>query len=207
MDEAKRLAGVILHLAQQLNFDGKSWKWFAEKLNEKGLATLSGKPFTAKNLQRFCKRHEIDFKKPRREFESHFETMRPDLDEPEEEARPKERIRVTASGIEPVPVDPAELTGVPQLPSWLFKDLDNLKALLDWWKSRPEATVSTPEPRPVFTGESKNTGIRINKTILERATAQAREQRWQTGGSLSQLVELLLWRYIGSPEDVLDQSE
>ena len=201
MDETELLKGTILHLAQQLNFDGKSWKWFAEKLNEKGFTTLSKKPFTPKNLQRFCKRHELDFKKPRRESEWHLETMRPDIEEPEQ-GKQKQRIRVSRNDIEP-----AEMPAVPQLPPWLFKDLDNLKALLDWWKSRPEATVSTPEPRPVFTGESKNTGIRINKKILERATVQAKEQRWQTGGSLSQLVELLLWRYIGSPEDVLDQSE
>jgi len=199
-----RLKGLILFWAMKLNFDGKSWKWFCGKLTEHEVMTLTGKPFTPKNLQRFCTRHKIDFNQPRRDAELHFETMRPDIDELEE-PRPKHRIRVSASEIEPV--DLYDLPRVPQLPRWLLDDLDNLKALLDWWKARPEATFTAPQPKPTFTGESKNTGIRINKTILDRATAQAREQRWQTGGSLSQLVELLLWRYIGSPEDVLEQSE
>lgn len=205
MDDTQELKGKILRLGNQVNFDGKSWKWFSERLNEEGLTTLSGKPFTPRNLQRFCSRNEIDFRQPRKELD-----WDKDAHGSGQEKTAATTISHGRSRKPPTEVDKPDESAsysLPQLPRWLVDDLDNLKALLDWWKSLPESTPATPEARPTFTGEYKNTGIRINKTILQRALAQSKQQRYQTGGNLSQLVEFLLWRYIGSPEDVLDRSQ
>ena len=53
--------------------------------------------------------------------------------------------------------------------------------------------------RPLFVGKTKNTGIRVNETILERAVEKSKRERAKTGGNLSQLMEWLLWIYIGQP--------
>jgi hypothetical protein len=59
------------------------------------------------------------------------------------------------------------------------------------------------EVRPVFKGERKNTGVLVNREILDRAAAKAKTEKARTGGSLSSLVELLLWFYVGSPDELL----
>jgi hypothetical protein len=64
-----------------------------------------------------------------------------------------------------------------------------------------------PPSRPVFKGGPKsrrNTGFNIHKEILNRAPKKVEKDRVRSGGSMSRLVELLLWEYIGRPEDLLE---
>jgi len=90
------------------------------------------------------------------------------------------------------------------LPQWLLEETDTLKEMIDWWKSREAASMDAAGRRPLFEGETKNTGVRINKVILERAVEKSKRERAKTGGNLSQLMEWLLWIYIGSPDDVVE---
>jgi hypothetical protein len=90
------------------------------------------------------------------------------------------------------------------LPQWLLEETDTLKEMIDWWKSREAASMDAAGRRPLFLGETKNTGVRINKVILERAIEKSKRERAKTGGNLSQLMEWLLWIYIGSPDDVVE---
>ena len=60
------------------------------------------------------------------------------------------------------------------------------------------------ERRPVFKGQTRNTGIKINEELLNRAVQKAKKQRLRTGGSLSGLVELLLWKYLDEPDDLIE---
>ena len=53
------------------------------------------------------------------------------------------------------------------------------------------------------TGKKRNTGIYVDAEVLKRAREKAEHEKIRTGGSLSQLMELLLWQYIGSPEDLV----
>lgn len=61
--------------------------------------------------------------------------------------------------------------------------------------------------RPRFRKPRTNSGILLNEAIRKRALEKAKADPDATGGSLSGLVELLLWRYIGSPSDVVEGSD
>lgn len=61
--------------------------------------------------------------------------------------------------------------------------------------------------RPRFKKPRTNSGILLNDEIRKRATEKAKSDPDATGGSLSALVEVLLWRYIGSPSDVVEGSD
>jgi len=90
-------------------------------------------------------------------------------------------------------------------PEWLDKAaVDDLRDIVEWWRARKGEPSAFPQQRPVFRGERKNTGIHCNQTILKRAMEKVKTDKVRTGGSLSLLVEWLLWRYIGEPEDVLE---
>lgn len=91
-----------------------------------------------------------------------------------------------------------------RVPKWLLDEADTLKAMIEWYKSREATAMEAEIRRPVFVGDRTNSGIRVNSVILERAVRKARQERFKTGGSLSQLVEWLLWLYIGSPADVVE---
>lgn len=60
--------------------------------------------------------------------------------------------------------------------------------------------------RPRFKKPRSNSGILVNDEIKRRALEMAKADPDATGGSLSGLVELLLWKYIGSPADVVEHS-
>lgn len=90
------------------------------------------------------------------------------------------------------------------LPQWLLEETDTLQEMIEWWKSREATSMDAAGRRPLFMGETKNTGVRINKVILERAIEKSKRERAKTGGNLSQLMEWLLWIYIGSPDDVVE---
>lgn len=91
------------------------------------------------------------------------------------------------------------------LPQWLVDDADTLQEIIQWWKNRESVAMEGLDRRPVFTGKTRNTGIRVSAEILDRAITKAKEERLKTGGNLSQLVEWLLWIYLGRPDDVVDR--
>ena len=91
------------------------------------------------------------------------------------------------------------------LPQWFVEETDTLREMIAWWKSRESAAMEASLRRPVFIGKTRNTGIRVNELILERAINRARGEKLKTGGNISQLVEWLLWVYIGSPDDVVER--
>jgi hypothetical protein len=61
--------------------------------------------------------------------------------------------------------------------------------------------------RPRFKKPRSNSGILLNDEIRIRALEKAKADPDTTGGSLSALVELMLWRYLGSPSDVVEGSD
>ncbi|MBI5570297.1 MAG: hypothetical protein HY914_10170 [Desulfomonile tiedjei] len=65
------------------------------------------------------------------------------------------------------------------------------------------------EPRPELRGPAgkgrRNTGILIDEQIKDLAMAKAKRERHITGGSLSLLVEWLLWKYLGEPQEFIKQ--
>lgn len=90
------------------------------------------------------------------------------------------------------------------LPQWLLEEADTLKEMIEWWKSREAAAMDASLRRPVFIGKTRNTGIRVSEVILDQAVAKAKQEKLKTGGNLSQLVEWLMWIYLGSPGDLVE---
>jgi len=84
-------------------------------------------------------------------------------------------------------------------------EVDTLREVISWWQSR-RMRLDHIERRPVFKGQTRNTGIQINRELLNRATQKAKKERLRTGGSLSGLVELLLWKYLDEPDDLIESS-
>jgi len=93
------------------------------------------------------------------------------------------------------------------LPEWMDADaMADLKDLLEWWREKKHAPMGKVQGRLVFSGEAKNTGVNVNLEIVKRARYKIKTDKARTGGSLSKLVELLLWQYIGSPEDLVEKA-
>lgn len=103
-----------------------------------------------------------------------------------------------------------------ELPTWLNPETwEVLRQMVENFQQRGGEPVL--QARPIFKivhggKENKdkpnwrrNSGIHVMNEILDRAAAKAARERALTGGSLSLLIEILLWRYIGSPEDLLEQ--
>lgn len=85
-------------------------------------------------------------------------------------------------------------------------DLDTLKRMVEEYKAHRLDFTSLPR-RPRFKGPRINTGITIRAEIRNRALARAKADPDGTGGgNLSGLIELLLWVFLGQPEDVIDKA-
>lgn len=93
---------------------------------------------------------------------------------------------------------------VAPMPQWLLEEADTLKDMVEWWKSRESAMMEASVRRPEFVGKTRNTGIRVSADILDRAVDKAKKEKYKTGGNLSQLVEWLMWVYLGSPAELVE---
>ncbi len=195
-DLTDRTVEAIKLVASEVGFDGKQWKKLADELNDRGVKTITGKPFGVDGLRSFCNRKKIDFATPRKGADPTELLQLPQDTTPQTES----------PEIEDRGVLPQRDTSLPQ---WLQDDLDNLRTLLEWWKSQPAGITlqDVMERRPVFRGKTRNSGIRVNEEILERAVTKAKQDKTRTGGNLSQLVEWLMWKYIGEPVDLVQGSE
>jgi hypothetical protein len=154
----------ILQVAQEVGFDGKDWSGLAEELNQRGVRTISGRPFTPNNLQHYCQRQNLPFQI--------------DLD-----------VLKGKAQRDLSPLSPEEVGTV--------------RDMIQWWESR-RMRLDEIERRPVFKGATRNTGININEELLNRAVQKAKKERLRTGGSLSGLVEFLLWKYLDEPQDIIE---
>jgi len=96
---------------------------------------------------------------------------------------------------------------VPQpSPTWMDASaLADLRIMLEEWRTRKDVYMREIQARPIFKGLRRNSGFHVNDAILKRAMEKVKTDKVYSGGSLSLLVERLLWQYIGSPEDLLEQ--
>ena len=70
--------------------------------------------------------------------------------------------------------------------------------------------MDSPDRRPMFKSGpkgSKNTGVSVSDLILESAREKLKTEPHKVGKSVSQLVEYLLWQYVGSPPDLVVGTE
>lgn len=171
---------LITKINELVNVHGREWKTIARELNDLGISTLKGKPWTDQSVRAFFTRTAS-----------------------KEPTASEEPLATDESPIQPRPSQE-----IPQaLPEWLDSDAFRaLRAVLDWWQERQDETMILSPSRPVFKGKRRNSGFHINEEILRRATAKLKKDKVRTGGSMSLLMELLLWEYIGRPPDLLEDA-
>ena len=192
----------ISRVAEETGTEGR-YKALTEELNKRGITSPRGSKWQAQGLYNFCSRQGLFKDAPASKIGKGG--PRPDAlatqdTTPEKQAEPEEHVS----------------TPKPKLlqPESLQLDIDTiatLKEIVAWWKTEGarmvtrnvtgESEPSEPTYRATFPGgkEAKtNTGIRINKRLLNDALAKARtpEEMIKTGGSLSPLIERLLWQYL-----------
>ena len=84
-------------------------------------------------------------------------------------------------------------------------DFEVLRKMVQDYKSH-RIDFSNLRRRPKFRGPRVNSGIAINAEIKRRAVERAKADPDGTGGgNLSGLIELLLWTFLGCPDDVVDR--
>ncbi len=84
------------------------------------------------------------------------------------------------------------------------EELRLLKRMIQEYKATAMDFSMLPR-RPLFKRPRVNSGISCNAEIRRRALEKAQADPDGTGGSLSGLIEVLLWVYIGRPADVVER--
>jgi hypothetical protein len=83
-----------------------------------------------------------------------------------------------------------------------FEELQLLKRMIREYKAQRLDFSELPR-RPRFKGPRVNSGITCNAEIRRQALERVKADPVGTGGSLSGLIEFLLWKYLGCPEHVV----
>lgn len=85
------------------------------------------------------------------------------------------------------------------------KQAEEIQEMLQWWRDKKDNQIHLGEVRPILDGSEgqKFTRVKVDVRILKMATEKVKKERAQTGGSVSKLVELLLWKYLGEPEEFI----
>ncbi len=101
------------------------------------------------------------------------------------------------------------------LPNWV--DLDAMKALqeiyrsgalheiLGWWEAGKNSKEGVGVSRPWCSYKRRFVWVHLNEDILHRALKKVRQQETVGYEALSQLIEQLLWEFVGRPKDVLEK--
>ena len=146
---------------------GHDWTKISRLLNERKLGTLTGGKWNNDNARSFYRRHVSE-----------------------------NAAKGPAKKDEPPKVP--SVTSPLGLPEWMNSEaMEDLRDLLEWWRQKKSSPLREIQARPVFKGTRRNSGFHINAEILKRAMKKVKTDKVRTGGSLSMLVELLLWQYIG----------
>lgn len=94
-----------------------------------------------------------------------------------------------------------ENTPVTQIPTDMLAEL---REMLDWWREQRGSAMQRTgvgEERPAFKrGRTVTKTVRLSDAMAREAERYAMKHRFQTGGTFSGLVELLVWRALGQPE-------
>lgn len=82
----------------------------------------------------------------------------------------------------------------------------DLFRMIQEWKVKTVQSTTFPERRPIFRSDFDHqiTGVRIKSFIWEAAKQKMLTEKVKTGGSMSALIELLLWEYAGRLAEALE---
>jgi hypothetical protein len=84
-----------------------------------------------------------------------------------------------------------------------------LSEMIKWFRSEsgPCPQPAAESPRPSFAGPTKSVTLEISAPVMAGALRKMVEDRKQVGTNFAQLVEVLLWRYQGSPASLVIDSD
>jgi len=165
----------LIRKVQQLRNQGLSFEKMAKALNDKGFTNLEGEPWKRGAVERFYKRT---------------------LFSPRPDTKPLTRTAMAHQQRRSLPEEP------PQTGS-LSGDLtlSDLSAMLMWWKGQPTASPDAKlEHKPYFSGSRKAANLLLNRRLLEMVAARIANTPADDPSSLDRLVEVLLWKFLGSPD-------
>lgn len=77
----------------------------------------------------------------------------------------------------------------------------DLDSLVDWYRNTLDTSALVAAARPNLRGPRSNTGIKVNSELLRLARTKQKAGKWR---SLNQIIENLLWQFVGSPSDLLE---
>ncbi len=81
-----------------------------------------------------------------------------------------------------------------------------MSGALQWRDCLGEKGATLARNKPLkFRGFKSGTKVIISSEILQRVTTKMKNDKSETGTDFSGLVELLLWEYLGRPDDLLDE--
>lgn len=184
--------------------DGAEYQRLTDACNERGLTTAAGKNWTAKNMKGRIRDWGL-FKADTPDTQESHDSETPEVLHEEDVSEtttdtPDPIVTQASHGSETTSLDPDTLA--------------DLLAMLDWWMAldkAPEQVAQekdssvTPKQRPMFLRHPNATKtIRLSKRMIELAEAAAAKEKLLTGGSFSGLVEMLLWEYLGKPDDLIE---
>lgn len=184
-DQDRHRAQILKEITKAVNdlrekFPGKYLHWtdVANLLNDRGVRTLLRKTWTGDYLREYCSTRLPDLLFDQTDKQGH--TSR-------NEGSVSFENKATTSALDD-------------------EEIRQIRQMLNDYRKR-SLTIGDLTTRPKFKNPRKNSGIRCNEEILKRARAKAKGKDKDTGGNLSSLIELLLWDFIGRPDDVVQGYE
>ncbi|MFZ5868558.1 MAG: hypothetical protein ACOYXY_21920 [Thermodesulfobacteriota bacterium] len=112
--------------------------------------------------------------------------------------------KTTKQAEPPTPTDRTPI--VPEAGQLDPETLETLLEMAAWWKrNRDKMLMPLPGTRPIFhRKKSVLRSVRLDERLIKAAEKKAKEERATTGGGFNQLVELLVWQWLGRPTEFLE---
>jgi hypothetical protein len=191
----KRLLNKLKPVAQEV-FTGRNWKALAQALNDRGILTDSGRPWTLANLRNWTVRNHIvlplQTQANKDQVTALHEAPGPSVcqDHAKDDKQHSREKKSAQDASHSLTMD----------------DIAIIKAMIQAYKNtqgRPDKEHTLyVGVRPRIQHGEKRISVRLNPALYETCMKKLEAEQFKQGQSFSGLVEYLLWLYAGSPSDL-----
>lgn len=210
MPTRNELIEAIKRVASEIGFTEEDYTVLRDTLNKRGFWTPKQKPWaTNLQLRNFCNRNKIDFAQQGLTVR---DTVTDSASCASELQCTTEKDTENTDTIAEAETDLAGPVTQEKTPILQFDEsvTSEIMEMLKWWKenkdsvSQAQASPQTIEVKPRFKRDRTVTKtVRLGAELAKRAERAALVHKALTGGSLSGLFEVLVWRFLGCPEDLV----